>query len=338
MGKTEEAIKAKAIELGYEACGIIEAAVFTEFLAGVGERSALYPQAAPFYENLKGRVISDPQASIAWARSIVVCLRRYDKYAVSADLERLVAKVFLFDGRVSHSREYAAHAAFGQFLQAGGYQTAQVLLPARWAAVKAGLGKFRNNNFLYTKQRSWNWIDTWLIDKPLEYEKPVENSRYHCPADCNACIKACPTGALSAPLAMDATRCIAYLSFNALPSLPAEDVRENMGTYLYGCDVCQDVCPVNSWQGQEEFPEPAPLSGMINLETLFAMDEATYRTTLQPRFWYIAPENFWLWRCNVIRAMANEDPARYQPYFIQALGDGHEQVRQMAQWALDKVK
>lgn len=338
MKKLEAAIKAKAIEVGYEACGIIEAASFEKFLAGLEERSALFHHSAPFYENLKGRVISNPKDTFPWAQSIIVCLRRYDKYEVRADLEQLVAKVFLFDGRVSYSPEYAGNAAFGQFLQERGFQTAQVLLPARWAAVRAGLGKFRNNNFLYTQQRSWNWIDTWLVDKQLEYEKPVDNARYNCPADCNKCVKACPTGALSAPLTMDATRCIAYLSFNASPSLPAEDLRENMGTYIYGCDACQDACPINNWQGKEAFPEPVPLEDMINLETLFSMDEETYRTKLQPRFWYISQDDFWQWRCNVIRAMANENPAKYIQYFKQALDDPHEQIRQMAQWALHKVK
>ncbi|WP_371381016.1 epoxyqueuosine reductase [Sporomusa aerivorans] len=337
MGKLEDAIKAKAIDMGYEACGIIEAASFTEFLAGVEERSALFPHAASFYENLKGRVLANPQDNFSWAQSIVVCLRRYDKYEVPANLEQLVAKVFLFDGRVSHSSEYAGHAQFGEFLQASGFQTAQVMLPARWAAAKAGLGKFRNNNFLYTRQGSWNWIDTWLIDKQLEYEKPVENARYTCPADCNKCVKACPTGALSAPLTMDATRCIAYLTFNAAESLPAEDVRESMGTYIYGCDECQNACPVNTWQGKAAFPEPVPLEDMLTLDTLFSMGEETYRTQLQPRFWYIAKENFWQWRCNVIRAMVNENPEKYAKYFAQALADPHEHVKQMAQWALSKV-
>jgi epoxyqueuosine reductase len=227
-------------------------------------------------------------------------LRRYDKYVVPDGVEQFVAKAFLFDGRVSHSREYAGNVQFEQFLQELGFQTAQVLLPARWAAVKAGLGKFRNNNFLYTRQGSWNWIDTWVVDKQLEYEKPVDSARYPCPADCNRCVKACPTGALSAPLTMDASRCIAYLLFS-LEALPPENLWQKMGTCIYGCDICQNVCPVNTWQGKADFPEPSPLEEMIDLEKIFFMDEETYRTKLQPRFWYIGKDNFWQWKCNAIR-------------------------------------
>lgn len=219
----ENAIKSKAKEVGYEACGIIETASFKEFLAGVEERSMLFPHSAPFYERIKGLVNPNPQETVSWAQSIVVCMRRYDKYAVPAGLEEFVAKAFLFDGRVSHSREYAGNVQFEQFLQELGFKTAQVLLPARWAAVKAGLGRFRNNTFLYTRQGSWNWIDTWVIDKQLEYEEPVDNARYPCPPDCNRCVKACPTGALSAPLTMDAGRCIAYLLFS-LETLPPENL------------------------------------------------------------------------------------------------------------------
>lgn len=62
MEKLENAIKAKAIALGYDGCGIIETAPFQEFLAGVSRRSSLFPQAAPFYEKLNGRVVSQPQA------------------------------------------------------------------------------------------------------------------------------------------------------------------------------------------------------------------------------------------------------------------------------------
>jgi epoxyqueuosine reductase len=337
MKSLEDAIKAKAKEVGYEACGIIEAAFFEEFLSQLETRSALFPHSAPFYDRLRDLV--SPKVAIPWAQSIVVCLRRYNKYQIPDGLERFVGKSFLFDGRLSYSKEYAGNVAFEQFLQELGFRTAQQAVPERWAAVKAGLGKFRNNNFLYTKQGSWNWIDTWVIDKQLEYESPVENPRFSCPESCNQCVKACPSAALSAPLTMDATRCVAYMSY-APGSFPAENLRDKMGTWIYGCDVCQNACPANAntWQREDAFPDPSPLENIITLENIFSMDEETYQTKLQPRFWYISKDDLWQWKCNVIRAMANDDSIKYTNYFTRALGDSNENVREMAQWALNKVR
>ncbi|MDF2631796.1 MAG: queG 2 [Caproiciproducens sp.] len=335
MKSLETVIKAEAKKAGYEACGIIKAAPFEEFMAGLEERSTIFPHAAPVYEQLKNMV--HPKEKVPWAESIVVCLRRYDKYQLPEGLEKYIAKAFLFDGRLSYSSEYAGNIAFEQFLQKLDMRATQILMPARWAAVKAGLGRFRNNTFLYTQQGSWNWIDTWVVDKQLEYEKPIDNAQYLCPDNCNRCVKACPTGALSAPLTMDATRCISHLLFKESTSLPTEDLREKMGTCIYGCDACQNACPVNKWKGKEVFVEPLPLEDMVDLEKIFLMDEVTYRTKLHPRFWYIGKDNFWQWKCNVIRAMANEAPEKYANCFIQALRDLNENVREMAQWTLNKT-
>ncbi len=335
MKNLEEAVKAEAMKAGYEACGIIEADFFKEFIAGLEKRSTLFPHSAPYYEKFKA--MADPKEKAPWGQSIIVCLRRYDKYQIPDGLEKFIGKYFLFDGELSYSKEYAGKNAFEKFLNQLGFKTAQVPLPKRWAAVKAGLGKFRNNTFLYTQHGSWNSIDTWVVDKQLEYEKPADSARYPCPENCNLCIKACPTGALSAPMKMDATRCIAYLTYKST-SLPDEELREKMSTCIYGCDACQNACPANRWNGTEVFAEPSPLEDMMDLENIFSMDEVAYLEKLQPRFGYIGKDNFWQWKCNIIRAMANEDAKKYTKNFTQALDDPDENVKEMAKWALSKMK
>jgi epoxyqueuosine reductase len=192
---------------------------------------------------------------------------------------------------------------------------------------------------LYTERGSWNWIDTWVVDKQLEYEKPIDNAQFACPEGCNKCSQACPTAALSSPLTMDAGKCIASLSF-ASGSFPAEHLRDKMGRWIYGCDICQNVCPANAntWQEEDVFSELSPLEDIITLENIFLMDEETYQTKLQPRFWYISKDDFWQWKCNVIRAMANDDFVKYKEYFTHALADSNTNVREMAKWALDKEK
>lgn len=339
MGDMENKIKAKALDLGYDACGIIEAEFFGEFLAELDRRSALFPKARPFYNGL--RQLAGPMESVNWAKSIVVCRRRYDdKYQLSGGLERYIGKVFLVDGRLSYSREYAGNVAFGSFLQEQGLRIAQNVVPARWSAVRAGLGKFRDNNFVYTERGSWNWFDTWVVDKELEYEPPVTKPRLSCSESCGKCIKACPTGALSSPLTMDASKCIAYLSFKP-DVFPAADLREKMGTWLYGCDICQDVCPANArtWQDNEDrFPDPVSLESIATPEAVITMDVATFLDVLQPRFWYISKNDIWQWKVNAIRALANMESVKYQEQFSLFLDDSDERVREMASWALAKSR
>lgn len=334
----ERKIKARAKALSYESCGIIEASAFNEFLDQLDTRSNLFPHSGRFYDRLR-RLIT-PKENVDWAQSIVVCLRRYDKYRIPDGLDHLIGKVYLVDGRLPYSKERAGNLAFEQFLQELGFRTAQNVVPARWSAVRAGLGRFRNNNFVYTDHGSWNWIETWVVDKPLEYETPNDNPRVACPEGCDECVKACPTAALSAPFTMDATSCIAYMSFTS-GFFPPENLRHKMGTWLYGCDICQNVCPVNrkTWQGNSDyFPEPLPLQDVITLEAVFSMDETTYLEKVQPRFWYLGKNDIAHWKYNAIRAMANENAPKYQKYFHQALTDPNDNVRNAAKWALDQVK
>ena len=163
---------------------------------------------------------------------------------------------------------------------------------------------------------------------------------FACPDGCTKCIKACPTAALSGPLTMDATHCIAYLSYT--PGLiPAESLRDKMGTWLYGCDICQNVCPANAktWQGNDAcFPEPWPLQDLITLIRLATLDEKTYQTKIQPRFSYLGQYDSWQWKGNAIRAMANDYRPEYEEYITMAIDDSHENVRAIAAWALAKVR
>lgn len=120
------------------------------------------------------------------------------------------------------------------------------------AAVNAGLGYVCNNNFFYTKKYgSWVSIDTWVIDAELEYAQPLR--LVTCPEDCSKCINACPTGALNKPFSMNRGKCIAQRT--VAPNLQSEDLRTKMGTWVYGCDACQNVCPMNKkkWEEKEDF-------------------------------------------------------------------------------------
>ncbi len=244
----------------------------------------------------------------------------------------------MFDGRLSYSKEYFNKNLFHDYLKEQGMKTFQDGLTARWAAVKAGLGYFRRNNFVYTKFGSWVWIDTWIVDFELEYDKVSPNESASCPDNCRRCIEACPTNALSEDYTMDRGKCITQLAgYSTEP--PSEELRTKMGTLLYGCDVCQDVCPMNTgkWREEEEFPESESIKGRLSPEEILAMDEDTLLNVMQPRFWYISSDRIWLWKCNAIRAMANSGDTKYHQSIKDACSDDNEKVRDMALWACRKL-
>lgn len=328
-------IKNKAYELGYDLCGIIKADPINEFITYLDERIKHYPESRHLYEELYK--LAYPQERVKWAKSIIVCIRRYGKYRIPQEISKYIAKYYLFEHRLEYSQEYSDTKVFESYLKDIGLLTYKSGVAARWAAVKAGLGTFGKNNFLYTKFGSWIWIDTWIVDKEMEYDEPALKN-VACPPDCRKCIDACPTKAMSGPFMMNRGMCIAQLSYYSTELL-SEDLREKMGTWIYGCDVCQDVCPMNKnkWDENGMFPNLDELNEFLKLENIVEMDEETFLNIVHPRFWYIEKNGLWIWKCNALMAMANSNDAKYHKYIIMACNHSDENVRKMAIWARKKL-
>lgn len=109
-----------------------------------------------------------------------------------------------------------------------------------WAA-RSGLGWMGKNGNLLNKQfGSWFFIGEMIVDVPFVYDRPESD---HC-GNCTRCLDACPTDALYEPYRVDAERCISYLTIELKDSIP-DDLKQNMGEWAFGCDICQDVCPWN---------------------------------------------------------------------------------------------
>lgn len=340
MNSLASQIKNTALDMGYEKCGIIKIADMSGYEEKLNERSKHIPEAKAFDEGLQR--LTNLQKLYPWAKSIVIGVRQYGKYKVPDHLTGLIGKAYLFDSRRDeHSPDFQDSLKFEAYMQGLGLKVETErkfgITALRWAALKAGLGLVRKNNFFYTESGSWVLLEAWLIDQELEaIETPTLRE---CPENCNLCVKSCPTASLSQPNVMNPLSCVSFLTTFGGRDLPHDKYNAQMGCWIYGCDACQDVCPMNKncWQATEEFPSLAEISQHISLEKILKMDYTFLEQVIQSKFWYIEKQDVWKWKTNVINTMVNEYKEQYKEYIYDACNDSNAKVREMAQWAIKKL-
>ena len=128
-----------------------------------------------------------------------------------------------------------------------------------WAA-KSGLGWVgKNSNLINKQQGSFFFIAELIIDVELEYDGPIKD---YC-GTCTKCIDACPTEAIVAPYVVDGSKCISYLTIELKENIPTE-FKDKMDNWAFGCDVCQDVCPWNSFSMPHNQAQFKNTNGLLN--------------------------------------------------------------------------
>ncbi len=202
----------------------------------------------------------------------------------------------------------------------------------REGAARAGVGFYGKNTMLITRRYgSWVVLGTLVTDVEIERSPPLE---LDCGA-CTICIEACPTGALDEPGVLDSTRCLSYTS--QAPAPIPEEYRADMGAQVYGCDICQDVCPWNrgiekrrAGQLRDEPTEPH-----VSLVEWLELGDAELRGRYE-RLYFPRKDPRFL-RRNALIALGNTGDPEHRPAVEAYAEDGDPLLREHAEWALARL-
>jgi epoxyqueuosine reductase len=275
--KLAQLAKDAARELGFEACGITDLAPSAAAPA-LDEWLARGFQGEMEYMRRQSPIRREPQRAWPEARSAVVVLHNYHQPALEAGLGRgRVARYALGEDYHTVMREKlqllgrrlaeaAGHGRHRVYVDAGP-------LPERELARRAGLGWVAKNTMLiHPRLGSFTFIGVLLTDLELARDDPFTTDRC---GTCRRCLDACPTNAFPSAGVLDSTRCISYLTIEARSDVP-EPLRPLVGDWLFGCDICQDVCPWNV-KFAPETTEPRyrarPQAEWPTLDEILRMDE-----------------------------------------------------------------
>ena len=206
-------------------------------------------------------------------------------------------------------------------------------LVERVYAKYAGIGWIAKNTCIINqKLGSWLFLGVILTSLELEADLPAPD---RC-GTCTRCIDACPTHAFVAPGKLDARLCISYLTIEKRDEIP-EDLRSEMGRHVFGCDICQDVCPWNRKAPVTASLEFQPREGLVNpaLDWLAEMQPEDFRRVFRGS--PIRRTKLTGLRRNAVIAMGNSGDAKFMPTLRSLAEDPDPAVAQHAQWALQSL-
>ena len=327
----------KVTELGYSDCGIINVSDMAGYADKLEQRIKKVKMGKAQFGKFKN--FATPNEEYPWAKSVIIATFDYSKYKVPEPLQNKYAKKYLFDGRIDkRSDEYIAHHAVLAYLESMNIKAASEprfgITALRYAAATAGLGVLRNNNFLYSERGSYVALSAWLIDKELSLKKTYSSPA--CPENCNKCISACPTNALSAPYCTSLLDCVSFKNSMASKHrffrVPSQRISALMGSNIFGCDICQDVCPMNrgKWIGEKDFPGLEELTPSMSSKAIMLMDYAEIEQKFAQKFWYIEKSHLWKWKINALTVLANSGDEEALEYIRIGLSDSSALVRRFA--------
>ncbi|MFO7922808.1 MAG: tRNA epoxyqueuosine(34) reductase QueG [Bacteroidales bacterium] len=265
--KYSKLIKGKARDLGFSGCGISVACRLDNEAARLEKwlQQGMHGTMKYMENHFEERV--DPRKLVDGARSVISVLHNYFPADVQKDPDAPVLSKYAY-GTDYH---FVVKDKLRQLLQFMNRAIGKVngrafvdsapVLDRVWAA-RSGLGWIgKNTNLLVKGRGSFFFIGELIVDIQLSPDLPDKD---HC-GNCRLCMDACPTGAIIAPRKLDARRCISYMTIEYRESLPSE-IKDKMHNRVFGCDICQDVCPWNRKASPHKEPLLSPVPGLTELK------------------------------------------------------------------------
>ncbi len=341
-----QAVKDAATRAGFDVVGIASADVFRERGETAKERvSEGLMDGLPWFTEERVERGMDPETLMPNARSII-SLALSHHYEGSADPSDTLPRGRI--ARYAWGEDY--HRVFARQVRSFIAQLPDVTgekdIGTKWytdtgplldraVAERAGVGWFGKNTNILTAQGSWMLLAQIITTLDLIPDEPLKKT---CGA-CAICIDACPTAAIVAPYVVDNRKCISYLTIENRGSIP-RDVRALIGDWIFGCDVCQDVCPVNRkarvGAAYADLTRDAENRARPELVELLSLDDAGFRERFkQSSVLRAKPEGM---RRNVCVALGNiADTTTVVPLTHVMRTDSSPIVRGHAAWALGRI-
>ena len=340
-------IKEAAANAGFDLCGIAPVRDFTEleafpkWIASGHAGEMKYMEARDEAGDLKRASL---RSVAPWARSVIVCAINYNTaqpYSTQVrDSDRGWISRYAWSREDYHKSvmrplrlvEAALHDHTQADLQTRCYVDTGPLVERVYAKY-AGIGWIgKNTCVLNQKMGSWLFLGVILTSLELTPDLPSPD---RC-GTCTRCIDACPTDALIAPYQLDSNRCISYLTIEKRRSIP-QNVRDGMGRHVFGCDICQDVCPWNRRAPATSVPEFQAREGLVNpaLDWLAEITLEEFQKTFRGSPIRRAKRTGL--RRNAVIAMGNSGDRRFLPLLQKLSGDEDPIVAEHARWAAAKL-
>jgi epoxyqueuosine reductase len=344
-------IQCAASDAGFDICGIAPASDSTElqhfpqWIAAGHAGEMKYLEARDEQGELKRGSLS---RVAPWAKSVIVCAINYNTdYPYSTninDSSRGWISRYAWSREDYHDAvlrrlkqvEAALHESMPPDLHATLTTRSYVdtgPIVERVCAKYAGVGWIgKNTCIINQKKGSWLFLGVILTSLELVPDLPAPD---RC-GTCTRCIEACPTDAFLGPYQLDSNKCIAYLTIEKRGSIP-EELRAGIGHHVFGCDICQDVCPWNRKAPASAAPEFQPRPGLVNpaLAWLAEMTVEEFRETFRGS--PIRRTKHSGLRRNVAIAMGNSGNRKFLPLLDQLATDEEPSVAESANWAKERL-
>ena len=338
--KLTESIKSEAGRLGFDLCGVCAAVTPPGLERFYDWIRAGYAGEMSYIEGRR-EAYRHPTGVLDGARSVVMLGLNYQcmSHTKPQTGQGLISKYAwsevdyhdLIHQKLTRLKQYLLELV--PFASARGVVDSAPLLEREFAEL-AGLGWAGKNTLLLNKQHgSWFFLAALLTDIVLSYDSPHRTD--HC-GTCRACLDACPTNAFVAPNLLDATKCISYLTIELRTPIPHE-LRSGIGNWLFGCDVCQEVCPWNNHAPRTHDDQLLPRSDSdpIDLLVLFDLDDETFRRRFRATpLW--RPKRRGILR-NAAIVLGNQKSPSAIESLTKGLNDAEPLVRGACAWALGEI-